>query len=267
MYSVQASHWDGKVARASHILGGAALGRVIYSTGYRQNSIIFRDEGKIIAGTIDKIIKHSHPHPFTQEVIATTYVEAIAMEPINREDDLYRSLNCGWLCLQTPTRRRISTVPLSNVISHFVRTDLTLLVKENPVTHVYPVPKELELNMDRSKTDFHDATALVHRLRTEILTSLGCDTVDDQCLKVITTNEAEYFWSFVDGVLSTSDVASSSASPSDPPEADISASELTVLLIEQCLKLDELAGNLHTGVAERHLRNQCKQLCYLARSL
>lgn len=141
MYSVQASHWDGKVARASHILGGAALGRVIYSTGYRQNSIIFRDEGKIIAGTIDKIIKHSHPHPFTQEVIATTYVEAIAMEPINREDDLYRSLNCGWLCLQTPTRRRISTVPLSNVISHFVRTDLTLLVKENPVTHVYPVPK------------------------------------------------------------------------------------------------------------------------------
>lgn len=43
--------------------------------------------------------------------------------------------------------------------------------------------------MDRSKTDFHDATALVHRLRTEILTSLGRDTVDDQCLKVITTNE------------------------------------------------------------------------------
>ncbi|KAJ4492375.1 hypothetical protein C8R41DRAFT_919930 [Lentinula lateritia] len=129
---------------------------------------------------------------------------------------------------------------------------------------------ELELNMDRSKTDFHDATALVHRLRTEILTSLGRDTVDDQCLKVITTNEAEYFWSFVDGVLSTSerkDVASSSASPSDPPEADISASELTVLLIEQSLKLDELAGNLHTGVAERHLRNQCKQLCHLARSL
>ncbi|KAF8824679.1 hypothetical protein HHX47_DHR7000377 [Lentinula edodes] len=141
MYGVQAAHWDGKIARQAHILGGVALGRVIYSTGYRQNSIIFRDEGKILAGTIDRIIKHTHPHPVTQNVIAATYVEAIVMQPISEEDDLYRSLNCGWLCLQMPTTRRISTVPLSNVISHFVRTDLTLLVKENSVTHVYPVPK------------------------------------------------------------------------------------------------------------------------------
>ncbi|KAJ3883968.1 hypothetical protein GG344DRAFT_71674, partial [Lentinula edodes] len=141
MYGVQASDWDGKVARQAHILDGAALGRVIYSTGYRQNSIIFRDDGKILAGTICRIIKHSHPHPVSQDVIATTYVETIVMEPISEEDDLYRSLNCGWLCLQIPTTRRISTVPLSNVVSHFVRTDLTLLVKENSVTHVYPVPK------------------------------------------------------------------------------------------------------------------------------
>ncbi|KAJ3892281.1 hypothetical protein GG344DRAFT_64765 [Lentinula edodes] len=245
VYGVQASHWDGKVARQAHILGGVALGRVIYSTGYCQNSIIFRDEGKILAGTIDKIIKHSHPHPVTQDVIAATYVEAIVMEPISEEDDLYRSLNCGWLCLQMPATRRLSTVPLSNVISHFVRTDLTLLVKENPVTHVYPVPKkvrvisadtlrlrlleekallkhkevvqlrgtaqrlrsryEAEVDTDHLKCEFHDATASVHRLRMEILVSLGCNTVDDQCVKAITTNEAKYFWSFVDDVKSTSE--------------------------------------------------------------
>ncbi|KAJ3870626.1 hypothetical protein F5051DRAFT_434489, partial [Lentinula edodes] len=63
---------------------------------------------------------------------------------------------------------------------------------------------EAEANTDRLKCDFHDATTSIHRLRTEILTVLGCDTVDDQCVKAITTNEAKYFWSFVDNVKSAS---------------------------------------------------------------
>lgn len=62
------------------------------------------------------------------------------MEPINQEDDLYRQFNCGWLCLQVPPTMTV-TVLWSSIISHFVRTDLTLAIKGDLVTHVYPVPK------------------------------------------------------------------------------------------------------------------------------
>ncbi|KAH7872847.1 uncharacterized protein C8R40DRAFT_1071481 [Lentinula edodes] len=99
---------------------------------------------------------------------------------------------------------------------------------------------ELEANTERLKCDFHDATVSVHRLRTEIFALLGCATADDRFEKAITTNK----------------------SLSSPP-----ASDLTMLLIEQSLKLDELAGNLHPGVVEERLRKQCNQLCNLACTL
>ncbi|KAJ3875417.1 hypothetical protein F5051DRAFT_430585 [Lentinula edodes] len=129
---------------------------------------------------------------------------------------------------------------------------------------------ELEVDTERLKCDFHDATASVHRLRTEILASLGCDTGGNQCVKAITTNEAKYFWSFVDDVKSTIHRLENdplSSSPPYPPAADPSASDLTILLIEQSLKLNELAGNLRSGVVERRLCKQCNQLCDLTRTL
>ncbi|KAJ4468449.1 hypothetical protein C8J55DRAFT_492447 [Lentinula edodes] len=121
---------------------------------------------------------------------------------------------------------------------------------------------ELEANTERLKCDFHDATVSVHRLRTEILALLGCATADDRFEKAITTNEAKYFWSFVDEVKLTVERLNNVTSLSSPP-----ASDLTMLLIEQSLKLDELAGNLHPGVVEERLRKQCNQLCNLARTL
>ncbi|KAJ3764234.1 hypothetical protein EV360DRAFT_65672 [Lentinula raphanica] len=142
MYQNEHSCWEGKVTRQVQEMDGVALGRVIYSSRRRENSIVFRSEGKVLAGTIVKVIKHSHIHPATKKMVSTTYLEVIAMQPISEgQDDLYRILNCGWLCLQTSTTGRTLTVPLGDVISHFVRTDLTLLVNGTAVTHVYPVPK------------------------------------------------------------------------------------------------------------------------------
>lgn len=40
-----------------------------------------------------------------------------------------------------------------------------------------------------------------------------------------------------------------------------------MLLVEQSLKLDELAESLRTGVVEKRLRKQCNQLSHLARTL
>ncbi|KAJ3876917.1 hypothetical protein F5051DRAFT_429411 [Lentinula edodes] len=119
---------------------------------------------------------------------------------------------------------------------------------------------ELEANTEHLKCDFYNATVSVHRLRTEILAFLGCATADDRCEKAITTNEAKYFWSFVDEVKSTGERLSNVTSLSSPP-----ASDLAMLLIEQSLKLDELA--LHPGVVEERLQKQCNQLCNLARTL
>ncbi|KAJ3752706.1 hypothetical protein EV360DRAFT_88492 [Lentinula raphanica] len=141
-YQVGRLHWNGKVTRSAQQLDGVALGRVIYSSRLRENSIVFRSEGNIVAGTIAKVFRHSHPHPVTQETVSTTYLEVSPMQPITEgQDDLYRVLNCGWLCSQSNTARRTLTVPLGDVVSHFVRTDLTLLVNDTAVTHVYPVPK------------------------------------------------------------------------------------------------------------------------------
>ncbi|KAH7868675.1 uncharacterized protein C8R40DRAFT_1074645 [Lentinula edodes] len=104
---------------------------------------------------------------------------------------------------------------------------------------------EAEVDTDHLKCVFHDVTASVHQLRTEILASLGCNTVDDQCVKAITTNEAKYFWYFVDGVKLTSERLKNAPS----------------------LKLDELAESLRTGVVEKRLCKQCNQLSHLARTL
>ncbi|KAJ3884123.1 hypothetical protein GG344DRAFT_84534 [Lentinula edodes] len=120
IYGVLSSHWDGKVARQVHTVGGVAAGRVIYSPSIRQNSVVFRHNGR---------------------TVSITYFEVIVMEPIDADDDLYRRLNCGWLCFQKPAVPKTLTVPLSYIVSHFVRTDLSFKIKGKPITHVYPVPK------------------------------------------------------------------------------------------------------------------------------
>lgn len=141
LYTVPRSYWENKISRQARLLGGVVIGRVIYSSRVRQNSVIFRNEGRILAGMITKVIDHPHPHPVTRDIIRTSYLEISVMEPINQEDDLYRQLNCGWLCLQVPPTTTLVTVLWSSIISHFVRTDLTLAIKGDLVTHVYPVPK------------------------------------------------------------------------------------------------------------------------------
>ncbi|KAJ3762783.1 hypothetical protein EV360DRAFT_66807 [Lentinula raphanica] len=143
VYHLDRTYWDGKVNRCAQELDGVALGRVIYSSRFRESSIVFRSEGNILAGTITKVITHSHPHPDTQKMLAFTYLEVIPMEPISEgPDDLYRALNCGWLCSRSEATDRVLTIPLKDVVSHFVRTELTLLVNGMVVTHVYPVPKK-----------------------------------------------------------------------------------------------------------------------------
>ncbi|KAJ3721299.1 hypothetical protein C8R42DRAFT_642765 [Lentinula raphanica] len=96
-------------ARRAQQLDGVALGRVIYSCKPRESSVGFAAKGHT-SWNDQQIIRHTHLTPSRR----------------NRS--------------QTATRRTL-TVPLGDVISHFVRTDLTLLIKENAVTHVYPVPK------------------------------------------------------------------------------------------------------------------------------
>lgn len=141
IYNVPRSHWSSTLTRQAHNLAGVAIGRVIYSHRVRQNSVVFRHDDTFLAGTIDKVFTHSHSHPVTQQWNTITYFEVLAMEAIDERDDLYRQLHCGWLCLQTPITPRTLTIPLSSLVSHFVRTELSLAVKGNPVTHVYPVPK------------------------------------------------------------------------------------------------------------------------------
>ncbi|KAJ3859902.1 hypothetical protein EV359DRAFT_85892 [Lentinula novae-zelandiae] len=142
IYGVSSSHWDGKVSRQVNTVGGVAAGRVIYSPAIHQNSVVFRNNGRVCAGTIEQVINHSHPHPVTRKMISITYLKVIIMEPIDVDDDLYRRLDCGWLCYQNPgAATKNLTVPLSHIVSHFVRTDLSFRIRGKSITHVYPVPK------------------------------------------------------------------------------------------------------------------------------
>ncbi|KAJ3760788.1 hypothetical protein EV360DRAFT_68405 [Lentinula raphanica] len=334
-YHLDRLHWDGKLARCAQELDGVALGRVIYSPRLRENSVVFRSEGNILAGTISKVITHAHPHPATQKMAAFTFLEVIAMDPISEgKDDLYRALNCGWLCSRTNTNQRVLTIPLGDVISHFVRTDLTLLVNETAVTHVYPVPKifrdnesgmptmmqrlsvghytmapfndrvkvimtskvriisadtwrtrrleeqaalkhaevvrlrdvvrQLHLQFEkqtdafRLKTELDAATNLIHQLRLQILTTLGCEISDEQCLEAISTNEEKSFWSLVDEVKSKSQNSCSPTHPSDHlAEGHVSAPGSSLTLVQQCTELNELVGKLGSGRHENALRKQC----------
>ncbi|KAJ3996326.1 hypothetical protein F5050DRAFT_1819330 [Lentinula boryana] len=297
VYTVPESYWDGKVTRQAQLVGGVAHGRVIYSPKVRQNSVIFHDGGNIHAATIESVINHSHPHPTTRESVTITYIEISILEPIKPEDDLYRDLDCGWLCLQTPTLKKILTIPLTNVISHFTRTDLSFLVKGKRVTHVFPVPKkirilsadtlhvrlleeqvehdfteavqlhervrhlcsEVEIQTHRTQTtneprirmknELDNVAATIFNYRKHILVLLGCDVADEQCIQAIATNEAKQFWSFVKEVKRRNGtVANTKETHSflhtvtrpelDGPE-DTSSSDLTAILVQQCVGLDE----------------------------
>ncbi|KAJ3933374.1 MAG: hypothetical protein NXY57DRAFT_1037683 [Lentinula lateritia] len=141
IYDFPRSYWSSTLTRQAYNLAGVAIGRVIYSHRVRQNSVVFCHDGAFLAGTIDEVFTHSHLHPVTQKTRKITYLEVSVLEAINEQNDLYRKLHCGWLCLRTSTIARTLTIPLSSIVLHFVRTELSLSVEGNLVTHVYPVPK------------------------------------------------------------------------------------------------------------------------------
>ncbi|KAJ3911637.1 hypothetical protein F5877DRAFT_55068, partial [Lentinula edodes] len=138
-YQVPHSTWEGALTRDALLLARVAHDGVVFSPKTRENSIVFKklDEGGYGAGTVQRIISHRHRHPARQTSEAVTYLEVLDMNSIDDIEDLYRRLKCGWLCSQLPGRRRL--VPLPNVVSHFVRTNL--IIQDTPVTHVYPMPR------------------------------------------------------------------------------------------------------------------------------
>ncbi|KAJ3863506.1 hypothetical protein EV359DRAFT_82317 [Lentinula novae-zelandiae] len=145
IYDFPHSYWSSTLTHQAYNLAGVAIGRVIYSHRVRQNSVVFCHDGAFLAGTIDEVFTHSHLHPVTQKTRKITYLEVSVLEAINEQNDLYRKLHCGWLCLRTSTIARTLTIPLSSIVSHFIRTELSLSVEGNLVTHVYPVPKKVHI--------------------------------------------------------------------------------------------------------------------------
>ncbi|KAH7877739.1 uncharacterized protein C8R40DRAFT_1067891 [Lentinula edodes] len=121
-----------------------------------------------------------------------------------------------------------------------------------------------------------DASISIIKLQTQLLVSLGCGLADPGCIEAITAEKTEEFWSYMEKVKSspttTADVSrthtedlKSIATSSCPLEPDdISASELTALLVRQCIDLYEKAGKLPRSTG---LPRQCRQLCDMARTL
>ncbi|KAJ3991089.1 hypothetical protein F5050DRAFT_1905989 [Lentinula boryana] len=129
----------------------------------------------------------------------------------------------------------------------------------------------------RLQNELDNAAATVFNYRKYILVSLGCDVADEQCMQAIATNEAKQFWSFVREVKHRNrTVANTKKSHSllhvarpelDGPE-DTSSSDLTAILVQQCMDLDELAGHLKGfGSVENTLIKQCIHLCSLVCTL
>ncbi|KAJ3716826.1 hypothetical protein C8R42DRAFT_724475 [Lentinula raphanica] len=139
-YSLPTHAWDGRLIRNGIKLAGVVSDRVVFSCNTRESSVIFKDleAENYSAGIIQGIISHSYPHPMTGVSETATYLEVRHMNPIAAEHDLYRKLNCGWLCSRGLGRYRL--LPLLQVVSHFARTELT--IKDMLVTHVLPTPKE-----------------------------------------------------------------------------------------------------------------------------
>jgi len=141
VYNVDHSHWSGKVFRNAFDLGGVAVGRAIYSPKLLDSSVVFTDEGCICAGTILQVISYPHRNPHrnpNQDSANAIYLRIRPMEPINPQSDLYRKLNCGWLCDCNPLMRD-KIIPMVNLISHFARTDFP--IRGQLVTHVLPLVK------------------------------------------------------------------------------------------------------------------------------
>lgn len=137
IYNVGHSHWSGKVFRNAFEVAGIAVGRVIFSPKLHDSSVIFTDdEGSIHAGTILQIISYPHRSP-NQDSVKSVYFRIRPMEPINPQFDLYRKLNCGWLCNRNILGNII--IPMANVLSHFARTEFR--ITGQLVTHVLPLVK------------------------------------------------------------------------------------------------------------------------------
>ncbi|KIK52616.1 hypothetical protein GYMLUDRAFT_64142 [Collybiopsis luxurians FD-317 M1] len=67
-YSVNCSHWAGKVFCSALNLSGFVIGRVTFSSKLHDSAVIFKDNGGIHAGTILQIISHTHPEPPIQSI-------------------------------------------------------------------------------------------------------------------------------------------------------------------------------------------------------
>lgn len=137
LYNVNHSHWSGKIFRNAFDLGGVAVGRAVYSPKLLDSSIVFTDEGCIWAGTIVQVISYPHRNP-NQESANTVYFRIRPMKPINSQSDLYRKLNCGWLCDRNHLESN-KIIPLANILSHFAKTDFA--IRGQLVTHVLPLVK------------------------------------------------------------------------------------------------------------------------------
>ncbi|KAJ3968524.1 hypothetical protein EV361DRAFT_412847 [Lentinula raphanica] len=176
------------------------------------------------------------------------------------------------------------------------------LVQLRDVARQLRLRYELQVDVLRLKSELDAATKKIHKLRLQILMSLGCNVADEQCLEAVLTNEEKTFWSLMDEVKSRSQNSLSLSHPSvhlaegnmstasdwsladevkprpqnsislsQPSvhlaEANISSrSDLPKILVQQCIQLDELAGTLRSGRNENTLRKQCTQLVELAHS-
>ncbi|KAJ3963840.1 hypothetical protein EV361DRAFT_874507 [Lentinula raphanica] len=138
-YSLPRQAWNGQLDRSAVKLAGVVSDGVVFSCNTRECSVIFKNSeaGNYGAGIIQRIISHSYPHPFTGTLENATYLEVRCMTPIAAEHDLYRKLNSGWLCSRQLGPCQL--LPLSQVVSHFARTELT--IQDMVVTHVLPTPK------------------------------------------------------------------------------------------------------------------------------
>ncbi|KAJ3981771.1 hypothetical protein F5890DRAFT_1476701 [Lentinula detonsa] len=116
-------------------------------------------------------------------------------------------------------------------------------------THRTQTTNELQIRM---KNELDNAAATIFNYRKHILVLLGCDVADEQCIQAIATNEAKQFWSFVKAVkcrnrtVANSKESHSVLHPVTRPEldgpVDMSSSDLTAILVQQCVGLDELAA-------------------------
>ncbi|KAJ3762559.1 hypothetical protein EV360DRAFT_79172 [Lentinula raphanica] len=138
-YRLPVTAWDGQLVRNATRLAGVVSDGVVFSCNTRESSVIFKDLAtrNYCAGIIQGIISYSYPDPTTSTLEAATYIEVRHLTPIAAEHDLYRRLNCGWLCSRPLGRYQL--IPISEVVSHFARTELT--IKDMLVTHVLPTPK------------------------------------------------------------------------------------------------------------------------------